>query len=35
MTNIVQPTQNPADNDRYIRGSAKLKEIDGHAGGNR
>jgi 4-carboxymuconolactone decarboxylase len=32
MTNTVQNIQESAGNDRYIRGAAKLKEIDGHVG---
>jgi 4-carboxymuconolactone decarboxylase len=32
MTNPVDSVQYPANNDRYVRGLAKLQEIDGHAG---
>jgi 4-carboxymuconolactone decarboxylase len=32
MTNTLHPIQNGSSNDRYIRGIAKLKEIDGRAG---
>ncbi len=32
MSNTVQTNQEPLGSDRYIRGVAKLKEIDGHAG---
>jgi 4-carboxymuconolactone decarboxylase len=32
MTNAVQTIQEPLGSDRYVRGAAKLKEIDGHAG---
>jgi 4-carboxymuconolactone decarboxylase len=32
MTHLVQTTQNSTCNERYLRGAAKLKEIDGHVG---
>ncbi len=32
MSDSVRTIQESAGNDRYVRGAAKLKEIDGHAG---
>jgi len=32
MTHLVQTIQNSTGNDRYLRGAAKLKEIDGDVG---